>query len=163
MARDRHDRVVEVLFQLARNFKPYAKVFADHISQNYRPLQILSSQRRGEAEVCSYYPDLWCKIKKTNKIDIYEVWDNQSDDACVADIALAALTPNVERIYIICFDKSQYDLARKLVKVMLSSLFSEEGNLLLDPSEVMKYVTLIPIKIMEGDKLKKFLHDKLEF
>jgi hypothetical protein len=163
VTRNRHNKVVKVLFELSKNYKSYRKVYAHHISQNYKPLQILSSQKRGEAEVYAYNPDLWCKWKN-NKIDIYEVWDNQTEDACVGDIVLAALTQDVYMIYIVCFSKRQYNLARKLVRVLLSSLFDEEGNALLDPSEVTKYLTLIPDEAMKDDgKLRKFLHDKLKF
>jgi hypothetical protein len=164
MSKDRHDKVIDVLFTLAKSFKPYHRVYADHISKDYKPITIFSSQKRGQAQVLSYYPDLWCKIEKTNKIDVFEVWDSQSEDACVTDIVLAALTPNVQLLYVICFDKEQYDLALKLVKVILTTLFNDEGKPLLEPSEVAKYVTLIPDEVVEDNrKLKKFLHDELDF
>lgn len=165
MKKDRHNRIIKVLFELSKNYSPYTKVHADHISKEYKPINIISSQKRGGAEVVPYYPDLWCRTK-TNNIDIFEVWDSQTDDlkACVTDIVLAALTPNVRYLYIVCFEQEQCDLARKLAKVILTSLFNEDRTLLLESSQVKKNVTLIPNEILDEErKLRKFLDQKLEF
>jgi hypothetical protein len=163
MSDSEHNRVIEVLYELALDFKPYGRVYVDHISKDYKTINILSHRKRGAADVYPYYPDLWCRTKRTNKIEIFEVWDSQIEDACITDIVLAALTPDIEALYIICLQKDQYELALKLVKVVLSSLFGEEGSLLLDPSKVAKYVTYVPAGVLDDRRLKKFLHDKLDF
>lgn len=146
------------------DFKPYGKVYADHISKAYKTINILSHPKRGAADVYPYYPDLWCRAKRTNKIHIFEVWDSQTEEACIADIVLAAPTPDVEELYIICLQKEQYELALRLVKVVLVSLLGEEERPLLDPTEVTKYVTFVPERVLEDERrLKKFLHDELDF
>ena len=115
MAKSRHDRVIEILYDLCKGYKGYAKVYADHIGkENYKSINILSHHKRGAAEVYPFYPDIWCTANRTGKIDIFEVWDSQSEDAkkCVEDVLFSALTPNIYLLYIICFEKEQYELAK---------------------------------------------------
>lgn len=160
---ERHDKAVKILLELASNYKPYGEVFA-YKSRDYKMIPIISSHKRGKVVGYPYNPDLWCKYKKSSKVDIFEVWNKQTDDACVDDIVLAALTPNVKSLYIVCLEKSRHELAQTLVKVILSSLFNQKKQYLLDPSEVMRYVKLIPNEILKDDrKMRKFLHDELEF
>lgn len=165
MAKSKHDQVVEILYQLSKNYKSYNKVCADHVSvSSYKRIPILSRNQRGKSEVHQYRPDLWCRYGRTNKIEVFEVWDNQSEDACVEDILFAALTPNIELLYIICFNKGQYELAKTLVKVILSSLFDEDGNLLLEPPGILRYVKLLPKNIISNNyAIKRFLQKELEF
>ena len=160
---ERHDKAVKILLELARTYKPYGEVSA-YKSRDYKKISIISSHKRGKVVGYPYYPDLWCKYTRSNKLDIFEVWNKQNDDACVDDIVLAALTPNVQSLYIVCLEKSKHELAQILVKVILSSLFNEKKKYLLDPSEVMRHVKLIPNEILKDDcKMREFLHDELEF
>jgi hypothetical protein len=37
-----------------------------------------------------YYPDFWAITKRTKRIDVYEVWNTESEDQAIADIYLSA-------------------------------------------------------------------------
>ncbi len=157
----RHNKVIEILFELCKKYNNYKDVYADHINEKYKKIPILSNNKK---ILYNYQPDIWCKLKSNNKKEIFEVWDSQSEDACVGDILLSALTEDINFIYIICFEKSQYDLALKLVEIVLSSIFNEKGEHLLPYLEIKKYITLIPEEIIDDEnKVKNYLHDKLKF
>lgn len=162
MANRRHDRIIEILFDLLKNDEDYKKRNADHIEENYKSINILSNNNRGPSKNREYNPDIWCQLKKTNEIDIIEIWDSQSREACVEDILFSALTPNVCTLSIICFEKKQQKLASELVKLLLSSLFNDEGELLLEPNKVLPYIILISEEIINDDnKIKELLRSEL--
>ena len=123
--KNRHDTVVSIIYNLAKKDSDYQEVYADHISVGYETIDLKTKyHKRKAAMTYQYTPDIWCKYKRNRKIDIYEIWDNQLREACVEDILFSALTPNIETLSIICFEKKQYDLACELVKIILFSLFS---------------------------------------
>lgn len=152
MASNQHDVTIKILYELCKACN-YEDVYADHISVPYKIVPILSSHGRGTPEVYSYHPDVWCKYKKTKKLDVIEVWDEQLEDASVADVILSALAPNIATLSIICFDEKTANLAKKLSKVILGSVYDEKGGLLLDPSNVLKFILRIPDNI-QGDQVK---------
>lgn len=163
MNKTKHDKIVEILYQLSKNYKSYGKVYADHISKDYRCLHILSRVKRGKTETIEYYPDLWCKHIRSNKIDVFEVWHKQSEESCVEDILFSALTPGIDHLHIACLSEAQYNLATKLVKIILTSVFNEETNLRLDSSTHV-LLTHIPGNILSSDtEIKKFLQKELKF
>jgi len=161
MPRSRHDRVVEILYNLAK--KIYEISYAYNISE-YETIDIITkSHKRRAAITYPYSPDLWCKDKRTGRIDVYEVWDKQLPDACVGDIVLSALTPNIDTLSIICFDKKQEELAHKLAEVILYSLFDDKRQFLLNPNLVKPYITLIPKDIQNNVvKIEDYLREKLK-
>ncbi len=162
MAKNRHDRVIEILYKIVKRDKSYGKVYADHIVKDYKSINVLSRNKRSAAEVYPYYPDLWCEYRSKKKIDVIEVWDSQSEEASAEDIILSVINPEVASLSIICFDEQQYKLANKLKKVILSNIFNEKGEQLLD--SVYVGITLIPKEILNNDnKLKAFLIKKLNY
>lgn len=152
MASNQHDVVIKILYELCKACN-YEDVYADHIGVPYKSVPILSSHGRGTPEVYSYNPDVWCKYKNTKKLDVIEVWDEQLEDASVADVILSALAPDIVTLSVICFNEKTADLARKLSKVILGSIYNEKGELLLDPSNVLEFILRIPDNI-QGDQIK---------
>jgi len=164
----RHNKIIEVLFELSKEFKGYKEVHADHIPNISKGeiIQICSKPNKSDAKIgitsCfNYRPDLWCE-KKGNKIDIFEVWDSQSQEACVEDVLFSALAPNIDYLCIICFNEYEANIAKSLTKLILPHLLNKNENPLLDQNRVL--VTFISEEILnDKDKLKKYLHDELKF
>lgn len=141
-ASTRHNRVVKALYELCKGSGIYKDVSADHITTDapYTSLVVLSHHTRGQPELFTYNPDVWGELRKTNKIDVYEVWDSQTDEASISDVLLSALTLNIGTLSIVCFDGETKALAHKLVKIILNSVRNPKGEFLLDPSEALPYV-----------------------
>jgi len=163
--RSRHDRVVGIVHELCdgANFYKEGDVHADHLGFSYKPIDIISPSskvRRGELHISN--PDVWAKHSSNNKIDIYEVWDGQSEPEDVRDIVFAALTPNICSLAIICFDEKTAALAKRLSIIILSAIHDELGDLLLDPRNVD--VITISTKARRSDSaMHSFIMDALDF
>jgi len=163
MLASRHDRTVEILYGLCKAHRSYRAVYADHLETPFKPIEISPSHVMGlQGKPYRFRPDLWARLKN-NKIDLIEVWDEQSEAGGVQDFVLAALTPRIATFTIVCFDKATVDNAKALAGVILPSLHDEEGNRLLDPSEVTSRIIGVPEQIQNDDAaLKKFLSDRLK-
>jgi hypothetical protein len=158
--------VVGILYELAKKNNSYKESYADHIGVAFQPLEIISPPVKGvRPEIHQYNPDMWAKLKN-NTIDVYEVWDSQSEFSrqadCVQDILLPALTQNIATLSIVCFDQDAADFARRLGRIILPSIHDEHGKMKLDPSEMLPYVIAIPEEIQTSrTQMKAFLSKKL--
>lgn len=161
----RHNRVIEILYEISKSYKlyePYNKIYAHHIKEKYRKIDLYETAKRGKAVRYSYEPDLWCGTKKKG-IDIFEVWDTQGDKDCVEDIILSALVKNVSSLSIVCFSKDVYNRAETLINIILRPLHSEEGGYLLDPRKNV-FIALLPEESLEDEKkIKEILKRELKF
>ena len=157
----RHDKVIRILYELCKPF--YRETYADHINDpNYKIIPIHSGYKLDTPETYQYRPDLWCR-RKNGKIDIFEVWDSQTKEASEIDILLSALTQDVSSLSIVCFDEESRDLARKLSKVILTSIYNKSGEPLLSHQDVVPWIIMIPHEIRnDSNKTREFLRDKLE-
>lgn len=127
----------------------------------YKPIDIIAPHPKGiRPALVPYHPDVWARIRRSNRIDVYEVWDSQSDSDSVEDLVLSALTPNVETLSIVCFEPDTASYARDLVSTILGSMYDSKGNRFLDPSEVAPYIVLVPSALSDS-KLEGFLATKL--
>jgi len=156
-----HNRVVRVVYELCQEYSRYKKVFADGIGKKYRPIVILSKPSKGgRAETVTFNPDVWAETAK-GRVDVYEVWDTEFEAECVEDVVWFALTKNNGYLHIVCLDKNQEEVARKLDKIVLNSLFDEDGEPL---SVHHRIIALVPQDLIKQDrKLKSFLYNELEF
>ena len=145
MANTRHDVAVRILYELCKPLSYYSEVHADHIQdEEYKNIDLLAPHKRGVSEaVSSYTPDVWCRTRSTNRIDVYEVWDGQSDSDSVEDILFAALTPGIYTLSIVCFEKETKDFATKLAKIILNSIHNAKGEPLLDAGSVLPYIVYL--------------------
>src|SRR3989304_7444539 len=160
MTKVTHNKIIKILYELCMNFTYYKEVHADHInSAGYKPIDIVSPHGKGkEGELYYFIPDLWAKIKSNNNVDVYEVWDEQSKASRLEDVILSALTPNIYTLSIICLDQDTAENARKIVKVVLNSIYNEKRKKLLDPTNVLPYIVIIPDKIQRSElETKKLL------
>ena len=159
----RHNRVVKILYELCESFGGYSDVYADHVHQSYRPIDIVTPHAKGqEATTYPYHPDVWAKLEKNNLVDIYEVWDGQSDSDSVEDVALSALVGNVSTLSIICFNEEVASFANRLVRLILPSVHDAKGESLLDKDSVLPYIVTIPSDMQSSDqKIQQFLSEKL--
>lgn len=156
-----HNRVVRVVYELCQHYSRYKRVFADGIGKKYRPIVILSNPLKGgRAETMTFNPDVWAETAK-GRVDVYEVWDTETQAECVEDALWFALIKNNGYLHIVCLDKDQEDLAKKLDKIVLSSLFDEDGEPLSPHHRIIAHVSQDLIK--QDRKLKSFLYRELEF
>lgn len=158
---NRHDRVVEILYGVCKAQGSYRIVYADHLKVPFKPIMITSATEGEGLQTHPFKPDVWAK-RPNRLVDVFEVWDEQSDAGAVQNLLLSALTPKLATMTIICFDQISVDKARKLATLVLSSVFNKEGKMLLNPAEVSRRVILISEKIQNDDAaVKKFLEGKL--
>lgn len=157
----RHNEAVKALYELCKKLPSYSEVFADSIGVDYRPIDIVAPHAKGVRPVVyPYHPDVWARLKRTNRIDAIEVWDSQSASDSVEDLVLSALTPNIETLSIVCFDSETSELAKELTSTILSSIHTSKGRRLLNPSDVMQYIVLVP-EGFTGNELRNFLGKSL--
>jgi len=151
---NRHDRVVEILYGVCRAHRSYKEVFADHVNARFKPIEIPWSDGGGHSY--HFKPDVWARYPD-RKVDVIEVWDEQSEAGGIQDMTLTAITPGLESMTIICFDQSAVEKAKELAGVVLSSVHNSRGGFLLDPAEVMRQTVLVPEKIQSDDAAIKSL------
>jgi len=156
-----HNRVVKVVYELCREYSRYKKVFADGIGKKYMPIVIHSKPLKGgRAETVTFNPDVWAETAK-GMVDVYEVWDTETEAECVEDVLWFALMKNKGYLHIVCLDKDQEEVARKLDKIVLNSLFDEDGKPL---SAHHRIIASVPQDLVKQDrKLKLLLYKKLVF
>jgi hypothetical protein len=153
-----HGKVVRILYELSINYEWYEKVYADHISEDYQPIIIHSPlTRRGDVKTLNYNPDVWAEYKQ-GRVDVFEVWDSQSDAECVKDLLMAALTPKIKYLHIICLQKSQEEIAEKLNKIILWSLYNKFGKYLLEENP---YIVFVPDNL-DSEGIRNLLMNKLD-
>ena len=163
-----HDKVVRILYGLAKRHTPYKEVWADQIGVPFKPLLAIGPYVKGvRPDVQPYNPDIWAKLRN-NTFDVYEVWDSQGEKErrsdCVEDVLLPALTENVGTLSIVCFDQETAEFARKLVRIILPSVTDGQGAARLDLSSVLPYVVVVPQNIQKSTaKIELFLRQKLDF
>jgi len=156
-----HDKVVSTLYELCRGYKPYSKVYADHVNVPYKVIQIHSQELRRVAAVYKFQPDVWARYKRGG-VDVFEVWDSQTPSDCTEDILFSALTPGIQYLSIVCLGRGQYELAKILSAVILTTLHDEEGKSLLDNRNVL--ISRIPEEIKsDPQKIKLQLKKDFEF
>lgn len=161
MLQNRHDRVIEILFGICKAHRSYKEVYADHLRTPFKPIMIPSAEESGRPQSYKFRPDVWARLP-SKKIDVLEVWDEQSEAGGVQDLILTALTPGLATLTIICFDQMSVDKAKGLARTVLSSVYSKNGEVLLSPDDVARRVILIPEGIQNDDTaIKEFLKDKL--
>jgi hypothetical protein len=163
MLASRHDRTVEILYGLCKAHRSYTEVYADHLKTPFKPIALkppAGGKSQGEQHL--FKPDVWAKTRD-DRVDLFEVWDEQSEAGGVMDVSLAALTPNVASLSIVCFDKTTVYNAKSLALTILSSIHNERGENPLDPSDVVRRVISIPAYVQNEDAaLKSLLADKLK-
>lgn len=161
-----HDRVVQILYDLAKKHKSYKEVCADNIGVHFRPLDVISPHSKGvRPEVLPYNPDVWGKLRN-NTLDVYEVWDSQGEWGraadCVQDILFPALTEDIATLSIVCFDQGTADYAKRLARIILPSVMDGQGSVRLDTKSVLPFVVTIPNDIQNSvAKMEQFLGAKL--
>jgi hypothetical protein len=160
MSRSIHDKVVRILYELCKSNKEYSNVYADHIAENYQPIIIVpSTKKTQEVATLKYNPDIWAECKNS-KIDVFEVWDKETENECIADMVLFALTKNNRYLHIVCFDEEHKKLAEKLDKIILDTVCNEGGKYL---STYKIFIALIPEKLFKNKKkLKNYLRKTLK-
>lgn len=158
---NKHNKVIEVLYQLCKKYKKYKKVYADHIGKDYKPIVLHSSPKKGQkAETLNYNPDIWTEDNKGG-IDVFEVWDTEKDSECIGDVVPFALIKNNQWLHIVCLNENRYDFAKKLDKIILDSLYNEDKEFLARNNSI---ITFAPNEYIKNEnKLKKYLKKKLQF
>jgi hypothetical protein len=147
---NRHDRVVEILYNLCKTRGPYKAVYADHIGVPARSIQIHSPRGGGELKGHSFMPDVWGRLPN-GKVDVLEVWDEQSEAGGVQNLLWTALTPHLNSMAIVCFDQKSVEHAKELTRLILSSIFNGKGEPFVDPEEVARRIIVIPKKSHNDD------------
>ena len=165
-----HDEIVEILFELCKETKTdagkpiYSSVYADHIGRKYKPLILTAYIGKKKKPLAKKYsPDVWAQVKRKGFFDICEVWHSETEAEAVEDILFSSLVGGVRYLHIVCTGENlTSEEAEELVDFVLHRIHDEEGNKLLDASDV--YIADIPEKLWDDSvKIKKYLKRELAF
>jgi len=155
-----HDNVVKILKELADKYPHYSKV-VPYLDRR-EPIKIAF-----EALTVYYYPDLWAINKRTKRIDVYEVWNTESEDQAIADIYLSAKIPNLLNICIVCVKTRKNSWTKEhaynIVVTVLKDL--EAGNPSLKSVRV-SHVFIAEVgrnELKDDKKLRESLSRQFEF
>lgn len=119
MAGTWHNNIVQILRELCeQNVKTglYKKVCdgnSDPISINYKKQNYF------------YQPDLYAVYQKTEKIDVFEVIDAESEGEAVMDIVYSALTPHINVLCVVCSDDSKLEAIKTHARIILNKIFDD--------------------------------------
>jgi len=154
-----HDHIVDLLYSLVEKESEYEKT--ERQSKTY-PIHIHFKKDTKE-----HHPDIYAKTKRTNEIDIYDVWHIEGEREACSDILHAACVDGVRYYSIVCVNSGKPDpwtkeYARKLVRIFLNYLRSEKGEPLLKADKVL--VAEIDREELRGDKkILQSLKKQLKF
>jgi len=165
---DLHDEVVEILYELCKEYKTskgkhyYSSIYADHISQGYKPIILTGNITKHKPFARNYSPDIWAQVSRKQQYDIYEVWHTETEAEAVQDIVFSSLVKGVQYIYIVCAGKGLTgDDAEQLGNLILRENRDEKG-ILIEAREIQ--IVDLPEKLPSNKvNMKKFLRKKLGF
>jgi hypothetical protein len=166
MSLNRHDLVVKVAYDLCKANSNYEVVYGDLPDTLFKPIVIPAGPQDSpgkEAVSFSYdfRPDVWARLR-SGGVDVIEIWDEQSEAGAVQDFVLAALTPGIATLSIVCFDQKTVNHARDLATFLLSSIHDGKGRGLLDPEQVGRRTFFVPEPIQNDDgEIGKLVKAKL--
>jgi len=119
-------------------------------------------------DVKEYHPDIWAKTKKTNEIDIYEVWNSEEEREACSDILHAACVDNVKYLSIVCVKNFRFqdpwdkEYAKKLVRIFVNRIRDTSNQLLLKPENVY-YAEIGKSELNDDKKVLRSLRKQLHF
>ncbi len=155
-----HDHIVDLLFKLVDSYPDYKE---KECYSKGNPIHI-----KFKKDVKEYHPDIWAKIRRTNEIDIYEVWNTEEEREACSDILHAACVDNVKNLSIICVNnpkfKDPWDInyAKKLVRIFLNHIRNDSNQLLLKPENVY-YAEIGKDKLKDDKRILRLLRKQLDF
>ncbi len=164
-----HNKIVNILFELCRETKTdagkpvYSSIFAHHISREYKPIILSAHATQHKPFARNYYPDVWAKVKRTEKVDVYEVWHSETETEAIEDILFSSLVKGIRYFHIVCTGENLTKKdTKELVALILKRMRDEKGNQLLGLSNV--YITELPERIWgDGTKTSEYLKKELRF
>lgn len=157
-----HNAIRDTLFELCETYDPYDKVW----DGNKRPIGITVGRT-----TYYYQPDIYATYERSQKVDVYEVIDSESDGELVMDLVYSALTPRAETIGMVFSDAKKLETAKNHAKIILGRLcqesFTIEGSsVFYEPLSDLyqpKYFVHIPKRMLNRDKIRKSLRRGFEF
>ena len=169
MSLDIHNRIIKIVYDLCLEFtnakgkSVYSDIFADHIGVNYKPLILTANMgKRKKPLARKYNPDVWAKVDKKHKYDIYEVWHSETEGDAIVDVLLSSFVEGIRYLHIICTEENISSLeAQEILDFIINKVHDDEGNILINEGYI---ISDIPKKILNNDsKIKSYLKVKLEF
>jgi hypothetical protein len=147
-----HSLVIDALEDLVEDYRDYDDSEI-HLGEDF-PYPALIPTGKSSHLSLRYKPDLWVKWQAKKRYDIYEVWDNETEEKAVFEILRVAYTPWVKYYSIICISDSwRAKDAKKYAQAILGNL--KEPNVTYDRD----------VSITEVDRnrtnLRFFLRSKL--
>jgi len=114
-----HNRIVQILDELCEeNVK--AGVYKKVYDGNSEPIAVSCKK-----QTYYYQPDLYAVSPKSEKIDVFEVIDTESEGEAVMDIVYSALTPHINVLCIVCSDDSKLKAIKTHAKIILNKIFDD--------------------------------------
>jgi hypothetical protein len=164
-----HDIIVRALFELCNGHvgdsgkKVYSKVYADHISEDYKPIILNAYMPKRKPIAKYYYPDVWTQVREKEQFDVFEVWHTEEEFQAVQDILFASLVRGIRYFHVVCTGFNiREDNAKELVNLVLRRVHNEEGKKLLDPNNVL--IAELPDKVKKDESaIKAYLGINLDF
>ncbi|MDI6820531.1 MAG: hypothetical protein QMC89_06490 [Candidatus Hodarchaeaceae archaeon] len=122
MAGKWHNTIVEILEELCQEWveQGYYKKVCDG---NANPITVSYKKTP-----YYYQPDLYAIRPKSEKVDIYEVVDTESEGEAVMDIVYSALTPRVNLLLLVCSDGSKLQAIKGHAEIILNKMLDEDGK-----------------------------------
>jgi hypothetical protein len=157
MAGKWHNLIVDILSELCWEWVDqgnYKKV----CNGNSEPITVSYKKR-------SYYyqPDLYAIRPKSEKVDIYEVIDAETEGEAVMDIVYSALTPRASLLNIVCSDSSKLEAIKDHAQIILNKMFDEDGKEFASIMFNPQFFVHVPRSMKSRKKIRALLKRKLEF
>lgn len=150
-----HEMILEILRDLCQEYvekEKYKKVKDGNID----PLPI--SYRK---HVYLYRPDLYAIWSETEKVDVYEVIDTESEGEAVMDIVYSALTPHIGNLCMVFSDSSSFEKVKKHARIILNKIFTEDREPFLELNP--RYFVHVPKETKVKKTVRNQLRERLEF
>lgn len=149
-----------MLKELANEYPHYSKV-VPYLDKR-EPIKVAF-----ETLTIYYYPDLWAVTKRAKRIDVYEVWNTESEDQAIADIYLSAKIPNLLNICVVCVktrsDSWTKEHAKNIVVTVLKDLEAGNASLKSIRADHVYVAEVGKDELNDEKKLRESLSKQFEF
>jgi len=150
-----HNMIVKILEDLCQDWVEkgkYKKVYDGNID----PIPVSYKK-----QVYLYKPDIYAIVSETEKVDVFEVIDTETEGEAVMDIVYSALTPHISNLCMVFSDNSKLETVKRHAQIILNKIFTEDGKQFLDLNP--RYFVHVPREAKVIKTIKKQLKEQLEF
>jgi len=150
-----HNMIVKILCHLCQDWVEKGK-YKKVCNGNIDPLPVTYKK-----QVYFYQPDLYAIHIDTEKVDVFEVIDTESEGEAVMDLIYSALTPHIGNLCVVCSDNSKLEAIKTHARIILNKIFTENKEPFLEFNP--RYFVYVPREARVIRTIKKQLKEQLEF